>query len=130
MKRTDMVETSHKQSAIEFLRLVAAGKVQDAYDKYVGSSFRHHNAYFGGDAGSLKAAMQENAIKNPNKAFEVQRALQDGDLVAVHSRVKQNPSDLGFAVVHILRFEGGRIAEMWDVGQPVPAQSPNVHGMF
>ena len=61
---------------------------------------------------------------------EVLRALQDGDLVAVHSRVVQRPRNRGAALVHIFRFESGRIAELWDGGQPVPEDSPNEHGMF
>ncbi|WP_019142288.1 nuclear transport factor 2 family protein [Noviherbaspirillum massiliense] len=119
-----------KDIAITFLRLVASGKVREAYDKYIAPGFRHHNPYFPGDAESLMAAMEESAAKNPGKTFEVQRALQDGSLVVVHSRVRQNPSDRGAAVVHLFRFEGGRIAEMWDVGQALPENSPNEHGMF
>ena len=121
---------SRKEAAISFLRLVAAGKVRDAYNAHIGSGFRHHNAFFRGDADSLMRAMEENAVKNPNKMLDVQRALEDGDLVAVHSRVRQNPDDRGGAVVHIFRFEGERVAELWDVGQPVPEHSPNEHGMF
>jgi len=119
-----------KEAAMEFLRLAASGKVREAYHKYVGAEFRHHNPYFRGDAESLMAAMEENAVKNPNKILEIQRALQDGDLVAVHSRVRQKPDDLGGAVVHVFRFEGNLIAELWDIGQAVPENSPNEYGMF
>ncbi len=76
------------------------------------------------------AAMEENAAKNPDKVLEIQRALQDGDLVAVHSRVRQKPGDLGGAVVHIFRFQGNLIVELWDIGQEVPKDSPNEYGMF
>lgn len=75
-------------------------------------------------------AMEQNAAKNPNKEFEVQRALQDGDHVAVLSRVRQTPGDRGGAVVHIFRFEGDRIAEFWDIGQAVPESNVNENGMF
>ena len=34
------------------------------------------------------------------------------------------------AAEHIFRFAGDRIVEMWDVGQEVPASSPNTNGMF
>lgn len=121
---------SPKDSAIEFLELVASGRVSEAYDRHVGAGFRHHNPSFRGDAASLKEAMQENAVKSPNKVFEVQRALQDGDEVAVLSRVRQHPDDAGVAVVHIFRFEGDRIVELWDIGQAVPASSINENGMF
>lgn len=119
-----------KDAAIEFLTLVASGRVSEAYERHVGAGFRHHNPYFRGDAASLKEAMQTNAAKNPNKVLEVQRALQDGDEVAVFSRVRQHPDDRGGAVVHIFRFEENHIAELWDIGQAVPDNSINENGMF
>ena len=36
----------------------------------------------------------------------------------------------GFAVVHIFRFDGDRIVELWDLAQEVPDHSPNANGMF
>jgi predicted SnoaL-like aldol condensation-catalyzing enzyme len=74
--------------------------------------------------------MEENARQNPSKVLEVKRAIAEGELVAVHSHVRQKPGDLGAAVVHIFRFEQGRIVELWDLGQPVPEKSPNQYGMF
>lgn len=94
------------------------------------SNFLHHNPYFRGDADSLMFAMEENASQNPDKSFEVKLAIEEGDYVAVHSHVKQNPEDLGAAVVHIFRYQDGRIVELWDLGQPVPENSPNENGIF
>ena len=125
-----MSSQSLKDAAIEFLTLAASGKVAEAYERHVGAGFRHHNPYFRGDAGSLKQGMQENAIKNPNKVLKIQRALQDGNEVAVFSHVQQRPGDRGGAVVHIFRFEGGRIVELWDIGQEIPEDSVNENGMF
>lgn len=119
-----------KPAAMEFLRLVAAGNVREAYSRYIGPDFRHHNAFFRGDKESLLVAMEENAARNPNMDLEIQRTLQDGDLVAVHSRVRPKPDNPGLAVVHIFRFQEDLVAELWDVGQAVPADSPNEHGMF
>jgi predicted SnoaL-like aldol condensation-catalyzing enzyme len=122
--------TSHKETAVSFLRDVASGKVREAYGKYVGPDFRNHNPFFRGDQESLMTAMEENAIKNPNKVLEVKHVLEDGNLVAVHSHIRQNPRDLGGAVVHIFRFQNDRIAEFWDLGQPIPKDSLNENGMF
>ncbi|AEI43517.1 nuclear transport factor 2 family protein [Paenibacillus mucilaginosus] len=124
------MNTSLKEKAVSFLQMVASGKVHEAYQEYVGQAFRHHNPYFRGDADSLLAAMQESTAKNPDKSLEVKLAIQEGEFVTVHSHVKQNQDDLGGAVVHIFRFDNGRIAEFWDVGQPIPESSPNEHGMF
>jgi predicted SnoaL-like aldol condensation-catalyzing enzyme len=123
-------EHSLKDRAVSFLRLAGSGKVREAYDRYVGSDFRHHNAFFRGDRESLMKAMEENAAKNPDKVLDVKLALQDGNYVAVHSHVRQNAPDRGAAVVHIFRFEDDRIVELWDLGQAIPQDSPNRHGMF
>jgi len=119
-----------KDIAVSFLKLVASGKIREAYDKYVHPDFRHHNAYFKGDRESLKAAMEEAQKKNPNKSLDIKMALEDCDRVAVLSHVKQNPQDRGAAVVHIFRFHGNQIVEMWDLGQPIPENMPNENGMF
>lgn len=119
-----------KQIALDFLGLAAKGEPREAFTKYVSGSFKHHNIHFRGDAESLMRAMEESAKKSPNKKMEIQRVLQDGDLVAIHSRVYQNPDDLGTAVMHIFRFEGDKIIELWDFGQPVPAVTINENGMF
>src|SRR5688572_5318010 len=124
--------TSHslKDAAIEFLTLLASGKMSDAYERHIAAGFRHHTPHFHGDATSLKEAKQTNATRNANKVLEVQRALQDGDQVAVFSRVRQHPDGRGDAVVHIFRFQENQIAELWDIGQPVPDNSINENGMF
>ncbi|TQK73877.1 putative SnoaL-like aldol condensation-catalyzing enzyme [Brevibacillus sp. AG162] len=124
------MKTSLKENAVSFLQLVASGNVREAYQKYTGPNFRHHNPFFRGDAHSLMLAMEENAAKNPNKILEVKRAIEEGDIVAVHSHVKQNQEDLGGVVVHIFRFQNDQIVEFWDVGQPIPDDSPNENGMF
>jgi predicted SnoaL-like aldol condensation-catalyzing enzyme len=121
---------SNKDTAVLFLKLAANGRVREAYSKFVGPGFRHHNPFFEGSAEALMAGMEENARQNPSKVLEVKRAIAEGEFVAVHSHVQQKPDDLGAAVVHIFRFENGRIAELWDLGQPVPEASPNQYGMF
>ncbi len=119
-----------KDIAVSFLQLVASGKIREAYDKYLRPDFRHHNAYFKGDRESLRGAMEEAQQKHPNKTFNIKMALEDGERVAVLSHVKQNPQDRGAAVVHIFRFDGNQVVEMWDLGQPIPENMPNENGMF
>lgn len=121
---------SRKESAVSFLQLASSGRVREAYERYTARSFRHHNPYFVEDAASLAKGMEENARQFPNKSFQVQRVLEDGDLVAIHSRVRLDPGGPEVATVHIFRFEGDRVVELWDVGQPVPDTSPNKIGMF
>ncbi|BCB03908.1 nuclear transport factor 2 family protein [Bacillus sp. KH172YL63] len=121
---------SNKDRAVTFLQMVAKGNVKDAYHQFASSDFLHHNPFFKGDAASLMNAMEANAEQNPDKRFEVKRTIAEGEQVVVHSHVKQNPEDPGAVVVHIFRFQDGLIAELWDVGQLIPEDSPNENGVF
>ncbi len=121
---------SNKDVAIAFLKLASSGQVDEAYSRYVGKGFRHHNPFFAGSAEALAAGLKENAQRNPNKTLKIHHAIAEGDYVTLHSHVRQHPENRGAVVVHVFRFEGGRIAELWDVGQPVPEHSVNENGLF
>ena len=121
--------TQHKDVAVSFLQNAATGKLEQAYS-LASPNFRHHNAYFKGDADSLKAGMAGAHQQFPETKLEVQRVIAEDDLVAVHSRVQHAPERPAIAVVHIFRFEGNQIAELWDVGMEVPKDSPNENGAF
>lgn len=120
----------YKQIAQEFLINASSGNARPYFEKYVHPDFKHHNVFFKGDAQTLLEATEENAKNNPNKTFEIKRAMQDGDLVAVHSHATMKKDDPGFALIHIFQFKEGKIIEMWDFGQAVPAKMVNEHGMF
>lgn len=119
-----------KQSAVDFLRLVVAGQIDEAYQKYVDMQGVHHNPFFPAGFSQLMKAMIENHTQFPHKQIMVKHVLADEDLVAVHSNLVLKAGEPGMTVVHIFRFNAGRIVEMWDIGQTVPADSPNQSGAF
>lgn len=125
-----MKPKTKKEIALEFLVLASEGKPRDAFEMFAGQDFRHHNVFFKGDAESLINAMEENARNAPDKKLEIKRSLEDGNLVAVHSLVKQSITDRGVALIHIFRFEADKIVELWDFGQEVPEVIVNENGMF
>lgn len=116
--------------AERFLSMCASGQVREAYGLCVADDFRHHNAYFPSDRESLLLGMEQSARVEPGKSFVVKQIIESGDRLAVLSHLRREQVDMDIAVVHILRFEGGRIVEMWDVGQVIPKDSPNALGMF
>ena len=116
--------------AVDFLRLASRGDVEQAFGLYVTDDFRHHNPWFAGDAQSLMRAMADNARQYPAKSWEPLRTVEEGSVVCVHSRIRLEPRGRSIAAVHILRFEGERIAELWDVAQPEPDDVVNALGMF
>ncbi|SDN86049.1 nuclear transport factor 2 family protein [Bacillus sp. OK048] len=121
---------SIKEKAVSFLKMVAAGDVREAYQRFTSPDFRHHNPFFRGDPESLMLAMEEDANQNPHKVLDIKQVIGEGDMVAVHSHVVQNKDDLGIALVHIFRFHNDLIVELWDVGQQIPENSPNENGAF
>jgi predicted SnoaL-like aldol condensation-catalyzing enzyme len=120
---------SQTDTAVSFLKNAATGNLDEAYS-LISPNFRHHNPHFKGDADSLKAGMADAHTQFPNTTLEIQRAIAEGELVAVHSRVQHAPDKPAIAVVHIFRFEGEKIAELWDIGMEVPQDSPNKNGAF
>ena len=130
MAEASMKQSDRKQSAISFLNLASSGKLDEAYGNYISANFRHHNPYFPGDAESLKTGMAEAHEKFPDTTLEIQHVLEEDDLVAVHSKVRHSSDTPEIAVVHLFRFEGSRVAELWDIGIETPKESPNRNGMF
>jgi predicted SnoaL-like aldol condensation-catalyzing enzyme len=124
------VTESNKQVALRFLSEAQAGRARKSIPELVTPRAKHHNAYFPAGMEALAKAMDEAAAKESRHSLDIQRVVAEGDFVVVHSHFRPDPSHPGYAVVHIFRFEGGRIAELWDLGQPVPAESPNPDGMF
>ena len=122
---------SRRESAVKFLKLASSGNTEEAYAKFIAPDFMHHNQYFKGDRESLKSAMAEAHATSPNKLFDVKRIFEDGDFVITHSLVvRSKPSDPDVAVVHIFRFEGDKVVELWDLGQLLSKDSPNENGAF
>jgi len=125
-----MASQRNSEIATEFLEMSASGRVREAYERHVADSFKHHNPYFPADRESLLVAMEQSAKSEPNKSFTVKQVIDSGDRVAVLSHLRRAQAKQEYAVVHILRFEGSRIVEMWDIAQEIPKDSPNALGVF
>jgi predicted SnoaL-like aldol condensation-catalyzing enzyme len=121
---------SNREIALSFFDLVVTGKVREWFDKYTNEDYIHHNQYIKADKETLILAIEEDARANPEKQVEVKMSLEDGDLVTTFSHVQQNNDDPGFALMHIFRFKGSTIVEMWDINHAVLEDSPNENGLF
>ena len=121
---------ANKKAAVQFMKLIVPGKIDEAYDRYVNLAGRHHNAFFAAGFLALREAMKANHIKFPNKHFEIKNVIGENDLIAVMSHITLQSGDKGLAAMHTFRFKNGKITEMWDIVQPIPEQSPNKDGIF
>jgi predicted SnoaL-like aldol condensation-catalyzing enzyme len=122
---------NNKDTAVTFLNMIMDGRIREAFSKFVSERFEHHNPYFDGSARALMVGMEENTRQSPEKILKIKHVITEDEFVVVHSHLHRNPNDeLGVAIVYIFRFEDGQIAELWDIGQPVPENLVNENGMF
>jgi predicted SnoaL-like aldol condensation-catalyzing enzyme len=105
-------------------------KVRQAFETWVDPGYIQHNpmAQTGRDAAIQ--FLEPFFATHPDVHYTIARIIADGNLVAVHSHGVFSPGDRGIAVVDILRVEGCKVMEHWDVVQPVPEKSANTNGMF
>ncbi len=119
---------TNQEIAIKFIEMCALQSPKTAFAEYTNPNFKHHNQYFPGDRDSLMNAMMEADKDHPNKGFTIKQIYETGDRVALYSHVVKETMEI--AVVHMFRFENGKISELWDVGQVLEKTSPNKNGMF
>ena len=117
-----------KETAQAFLQLAGFGKVKEAFDDFISNDFIHHNQYFEGNREALKNAMADAHQTNPNKSIEIKYCYAEENTVITHSLVKKEKMEI--AVIHVFRFNSGKIVELWDLGQPIEKDSPNKNGLF
>jgi predicted SnoaL-like aldol condensation-catalyzing enzyme len=94
------------------------------------STYIQHNPTVVTGPEGLKGVLERARVRSPHAVHHVKRVFADGDHVIAHVHLILNPGELGRAVVDIFRIEGGKIAEHWDVAQPVPEHPANDNGMF
>ncbi len=105
-------------------------KPAQAVAQFIGANYRQHNPDAKDGPQGVIGYASEYIKANPELKIEFKKIIAEGDLVAVHSYLKPNPSDLGVAVVDIFRVENGKLVEHWDVMQPLPTKYANQNGMF
>lgn len=121
-----------------YQKAVAAGVLKGVFergdtavvDRFVRPDYIQHNPLAPDGAQTLKNLAVSIHKQFPDAKYDIRRVISEGDLVLVHSNVVLTPGTRGSAVFDIFRFQDGKIAEHWDVGQSVPEKSVNGNDMF
>jgi len=131
-----MTLADNKSRAIEYFSLLSSGKYREGL-RFFAPDCKTHNPYVLGSMETLTDAMiaasKDIGEQSTDPAFTVKHVLEDGDMVAVHTELlnnKSNPSNGGLRQVHLLRFEGNKIVEYWDITQQILPDMPNARGAF
>jgi len=101
-----------------------------AFETWADPGYIQHNPMAPTGRDAAIAFLEPFMAGNPAVRYSIKRIIAEGDLVAVHAHGQFAPDDRGVAVVDILRVEGCKVMEHWDVVQPVPEKSANDNGMF
>jgi predicted SnoaL-like aldol condensation-catalyzing enzyme len=123
---------ANRKRVLEYMELGAQpGKLAQAVETYVAADFVQHSpnipAGKQGLLAYLEARVKQRRVDNRRHHF--QRVLADGDLVLVHRWVTSDSYPRGTAYADLFRLKGGKIAEHWDLVQPVPPYSVAGHSM-
>jgi predicted SnoaL-like aldol condensation-catalyzing enzyme len=105
-------------------------KVREAFETWVDPGYVQHNPMAATGRDAAISFLEPFFAQHPDIHYSIARVIADGNLVAVHSHGKFAADDRGVAVVDILRVEGCKVMEHWDVVQPVPEKTANSNGMF
>ncbi|MGZ3873216.1 MAG: nuclear transport factor 2 family protein [Mucilaginibacter sp.] len=117
-----MEQKSNKTIVLECYRKIIRDLDLSLVDSYVHDDYIQHSPMVkDGKAGLLEMLEFLKKLPQPAKPepSPIIRAVEEGDLVAVHLDIQFMGQRV--AVVDLFRLAGGKIAEHWDVGQPLVA---------
>lgn len=120
----------HKETATQFMRLIASGEIDKAYDQFMVTKGIHHNQFVMAGFPALRAAMKKDYQGSPVKLLTIKWVIEEGDMVVVHSHMSKKIDDPGWQLIHMFRFKDDLIVELWDCSQALSANSPNADGAF
>ena len=102
-----------------------------AVDRYWAKDYIQHNPSMGDGTEAVKQFVEKiGLLKGPKSKVEFLRVAAEGDLVFVHTRQPKMGEQPELVIVDIFRVEKAKIAEHWDVMQPVPADAVNKRPMY
>ncbi|MBT3209540.1 MAG: SnoaL-like domain-containing protein [Bacteroidetes bacterium] len=120
----------NKQNAIAFYKMAYEGNPKEAVSLFVGSEYIQHNPLVGDGTTPFIEYFERMAKEYPRKSIEFVRAIEEGDLVALHTH-QIWPDNFEYVTMDFFRFDkNGKIVEHWDSIQEIPKNSANENTMY
>ena len=131
LAHADECRLKPKQVVTQFMtKLYIDKQPREAFETWVEPGYIQHNPLAATGRDAAIGFFEPFYKSHPDASYSIKRIIADGNLVAVHSHAVFTPGERGLAVVDILRVDHCKIAEHWDVVQPVPEKPANGNGMF
>lgn len=127
----EVCKLTPKEVVTQFMtKFYVEKKVREAFETWVVPGYIQHNPYAATGREAAIAFLEPYLAQHPQAKYSIKRIIADGPLVAVHAHGRLSPEDSGIAIVDILRVEGCKVVEHWDVLQDVPSKAANDNTMF
>jgi len=131
LTHADECRLTPKQVVTQFItKLYVDKQPREAFETWAEPGYIQHNPLAATGRDAAIAFLEPFFKSHPDASYSIKRIIAEGNLVAVHSHGVFTPGDRGLAIVDILRVDHCKIAEHWDVAQPVPEKAANSNGMF
>jgi predicted SnoaL-like aldol condensation-catalyzing enzyme len=129
-------DPSHRAASLATVEAYLAmgqqpGRALEAVNRFIADDFLQHSPHIAPGKTGLADYLQARAgaAASSGRTSRIARVLADGDFVLVHRRVTTNADRRGVAYADLFRVRDGKIAEHWDVIQPIPPRSVSGRSM-
>lgn len=99
-------------------------------ERLLAEDYIQHNPRMASGRAAFVAYFTGMMASRPTVRSQTVRTATSGDLVFVHAHSSDGSGKGDLAIVNIYRVANGKIAEHWDVVQPVPENAANTNTMF
>ncbi len=110
---------TNKEIVKSFYEEFFNGHQIEAADRYVQENYIQHNPGVAQGRAGLKEAFAKKFELDPTFKLEIQMLIEEKDMVVVYIKNIDPEGNTKVRVVDIYRLEDGKLAEHWDVLQPV-----------
>lgn len=121
---------ANKAVVVHFMDRLLNEKDLSVIDAYVRHDYIQHDPTVADGREAFREAMRSLHSSYPDMRYEVMRVIAEADLVVVHGLLVLQPDVMEYAIVDIVRFQDGKLAEHWDSLQTLPETSVSGNDMF
>tara|TARA_Y100000031_G_C7910240_1_gene243473 strand:+ start:121 stop:495 length:375 start_codon:yes stop_codon:yes gene_type:complete len=124
------MKNQKKELAINFYKMAYEGNPRKAVELYVGDDYKQHNPDVGDGKQAFIDYFERMQTEYPEKKIVFVRAIEEGDLVALHTHQTWPEGD-EYVTMDFFRFDDDeKIVEHWDAIQLIPKKSLNGNTMY
>jgi predicted SnoaL-like aldol condensation-catalyzing enzyme len=121
---------TNKGTVLAFYEHAVRRRDFTAAAQFLAPVFIQHRNDAADGADGLREFIDRMRAAYPHGGYKIKRVFTDGDYVVLHVHVVREPGARGSAHVDIFRLDNGKVAEHWDVDEPIPAEIANSYGPF